>query len=169
MIGAEIIRNDISGPYVITITDLDESDRDLFREAVFEHSAVVIKQQEGIDPNTLPALAAIWDETVQGTHSGDLTALKSEKTVLSANKAERIPRARQVTVIGEGRFDGYEGLPTVDLHHVVCLLLRFHKVTSGMLRVVIESSGASRTPVDTRPARRWGNTLLPMALRCTLV
>ena len=121
LIGAELAFNEPTQGRIVKYEDLDSSDRELFRRAVFEHSAVVIRNQQGLDPNTLPALAAIWDETVQAVHSGDLTALKSKKTVLSQNGAERIPRAPQVTVIGEGNFDGYEGLLSVNLHHVVSI------------------------------------------------
>ena len=120
LVGAEIAFNDASLDKVICSENLDASDRELFRKAVFEHSAVVIRKQQGLDPDTLPALAAIWDKTVQNVHSGDLTALKSKKTVLSQNGAERIPRSPQVTVIGEGKFNGYEGISSVNLHHVVC-------------------------------------------------
>ena len=147
LIGVELVFNDLGERKIITADDLDDRDRELFRHAVFEYSAVVIRNQQGLDPNTLPALTSIWDKTAQGTHSGDVAALKSEKTVLSQNKAERIPRARQVTVIGEGRFDGYEGLPSVDLHHVVCsssvvlvsMLTSSHRITSSSTPSVYQS------------------------------
>jgi hypothetical protein len=130
LVGAELVFNDLTAKKILTADDLDSSDHALFRQAVFQYSAVVIRNQQGLDPNTMPALASIWDETVQATHSGDVAALKSEKTVLSQNKAERIPRASQVTIIGEGRFDGYEGLSSVDLHHVVSSMIsRMHRVS----------------------------------------
>lgn len=109
--------------YAVDCVSYDTHTNSTLLASCLKHSVVVIRHQRGIDPNTLPAFAAIWDKTVQDTHSGDASALKSENTVLSQNKAERIPRANQVTITGEVRFDGYEGLPSVDLHHIVSVVL----------------------------------------------
>lgn len=122
LVGVEIAFNDSSRKTIVSFDDLTLSDLDLFRYALFTFSAIVIRNQQGIDPNTLPALATIWDETAQKTHSGGPTALKSSKNILSQNLAERIPRANQVTILGEGQFDGYEGFPSLKLHHVVRVL-----------------------------------------------
>lgn len=131
LIGAEILFNDdcgsesdgssVSGAArkVIRFEDLSESDISLLRQALFQHSVIVIRNQQGLDPNTLPALAAIWDDKVQRTHSGELAALTSQKNILSKNNAARIPRAKEVTILGQGSFDGYEGIPNLYLRHVV--------------------------------------------------
>ena len=128
LIGAEIVFNNNHGcgkgalnfsRKVINIRHLTDDDISLLRQALFQYSVVVIRDQQGLDPNTLPVLAAIWDEKVQSTHSGELSALTSENNILSKNGAARIPRAEEVTILGQGRFDGYEGIPSLKLCHVV--------------------------------------------------
>lgn len=121
LIGAEVAFNgqDGSENRVIRFDQLTDSDTTLLRQALFDHSVIVLRNQQGLDPNTLPALAAIWDEKVQNTHSGELAALTSRSNILSKNGAARLPCANEVTILGQGRFDGYEGLPSLTLRHVV--------------------------------------------------
>lgn len=106
---------------VIDVENLTDSDISLLRQALFEHSVIVFRNQQGIDPNTLPALAAIWDDKVQSHHSGEISALTATNNILSKNNAARIPRAKEVTILGQGNFDGYEGIPKLRLRHVVSI------------------------------------------------
>ena len=116
-IGAEVVLKDnksLIDPDLIT-----DEDRALLRNALYEHSVLVVRKQKGIDPNVLPKLAGIWDENVGVTHSGGAKMVKDENSILSRNGGDRIPRAPQVSVLGSGHFKDYEGIKDLKLRHVV--------------------------------------------------
>lgn len=98
---------------------ITDEDRALLRNALYEHSVLVVRKQKGIDPNVLPKLAGIWDENVGVTHSGGAKMVKDENSILSRNGGDRIPRAPQVSVLGSGHFKDYEGIKDLKLRHVV--------------------------------------------------
>ncbi|KAF2770532.1 alpha-ketoglutarate dependent xanthine dioxygenase [Teratosphaeria nubilosa] len=99
-LGAEVILPDHIEhlePSKLTTADLEN-----LRQALFENGVLVIRNQSGLDPAVLPQLAKVFDPTAKDIHSG----------------GEKLPRAPQVTVIGQGIIEGHEGLPTLNLKHV---------------------------------------------------
>ena len=117
-IGAEVVLKE--GHALIDPDLITDEDRILLRDALYEHSVLVVRRQKGIDPNVLPKLAGIWDENVGSTHSGGAKMVKDVNSILSRNGGDRIPRAPQVSVLGSGHFENYEGIDELDLRHVVC-------------------------------------------------
>lgn len=115
-IGAEIV---LRHQKLIDPSVIDESDRTLLQQALFNHSVLVVRRQHGIDPNVLPKLAGVWDDKVKSIHSGGPTMVKDTNSILSRNGGDRIPRAPQVSILGSGTFHDYEGLPEINLRHVV--------------------------------------------------
>ena len=120
-IGAEVLFNEHTSiyPRLVTLESLLPDDIGLFRQALYDYSVLVVRDQKGIDPNVLPQLAGLWDVKIESTHSGGAKAVKDSRNLLAKNKAERIPRANQVTILGEGCYHGYEGIEKLELHHVV--------------------------------------------------
>lgn len=118
-IGAEI-----KLPDMMTILDLDnltEQDQDILRRGLYEHNVLVLRNQAGISPSTLPRLGELFDKTAWDIHSGGSEAVKDPKNILAANRAARLPQAPQVTVIGQGEFSDYQGIEKMSLKHVVWL------------------------------------------------
>ncbi|KAI9733894.1 MAG: hypothetical protein M1834_002549 [Cirrosporium novae-zelandiae] len=104
---------------LLSLSSLTPADKETLRNAVFNHGVVVIPNQQGIEPTLLPELAKIFDDTAQDIHSGGRKQVTDTKNILAQNRGARIPRAPQVSVIGKGRFRGYEGLVgDLDLKHV---------------------------------------------------
>lgn len=118
-VGAEVVlkgNQTLIDPNLIT-----DEDRALLRNALYEHSVLVVRKQKGIHPNVLPKLAGIWDDNVGSTHSGGAKMVKDENSILSRNGGDRIPGAPQVSVLGSGEFKDYEGIENLKLRHVVRL------------------------------------------------
>ena len=102
---------------------LSESDQETLRQGLFDHGVLVVKNQQGLDPQVFYDIAKLIDPHVKTIHSGGEKAVMDPKNILSKNNCARIPRAPQVVLIGQGRFEGHEGLPALDLKHVVRLAL----------------------------------------------
>jgi hypothetical protein len=116
-IGAEVkLPNDM---HILDIDRLTEKDKDVLRQALFENQVIVIRNQKGIDPTVLPKLAEVFDKSAVGIHSAGEKAVSDPRNILSAYKAGRIPRAPQVGIIGSGKFENYEGLPALEVLHLV--------------------------------------------------
>lgn len=116
-IGAEIKLPEIMT--ILGLDDLTEQDQDILRQGLYEHNVLVIRNQGGISPATLPGLGKLFDKTAWDIHSGGSEAVKDPKNILAANRAARLPQAPQVTVIGQGEFSGYQGIDKMSLKHVV--------------------------------------------------
>ncbi|GAB7355487.1 hypothetical protein MBLNU459_g5982t1 [Dothideomycetes sp. NU459] len=115
-IGAEVVL-----PTSMACLELDgfsDQDKDTLRRGLYDNNVLVIRNQTGLSPEVLPQLGRLFDETAWNMHSGGLKAVIDPKNILAANRAVRIPRAPQVTVIGQGNFDGYEGVEKISLKHV---------------------------------------------------
>lgn len=121
LIGAEVIINPGS-PEILSVEDLASQDIDVLRQALYDHSVLVIKQQNGIAPATLPKLAAIWDEKMIAMHVVGNKPISNPKNILSRTVAYRTPKCDAVSIIGNGNFEYYEGIDNLNLHHVVSLL-----------------------------------------------
>lgn len=89
----------------------------MLRQALYDNSVLVIRKQHGINPLSLDALAAIWDEDMINVHSAGASQVRDPRSILSRNNGARLPDAPNVQIIGNGRFDDYEGLD-LDLVHV---------------------------------------------------
>ncbi|PVH74280.1 alpha-ketoglutarate dependent xanthine dioxygenase [Cadophora sp. DSE1049] len=117
LIGAEVVLHSHL-PQVISPENLTPEDISILRQALYDHSVLVIKKQNGIEPSVLPQLAKIWDEKIVDMHSGGSKAVTDPKNILSRNAAVRTPSCRNVTVIGNGQFDGYMEIEKLKLVHV---------------------------------------------------
>ncbi|KAH7388893.1 alpha-ketoglutarate dependent xanthine dioxygenase [Cadophora sp. MPI-SDFR-AT-0126] len=138
LLGAEVIlSSDL--PQLISPQNLTPEDVSVLRQALYDHSVLVIKKQKGIEPSTLPQLAKIWDEKIVDMHSGGSKAVTDPKNILSRNAAVRTPSCRNVTVIGNGQFDGYMGIEKLNLIHVNHTEfhetpLSYHEIENGQTR-----------------------------------
>lgn len=124
-IGAEVILPDtmnIFDPQALT-----QDDTDLLREGLFDHGVLVIRNQLGVDPQVLCDIAKLFDPQAQNVHSGGKTQITDPKNILSQNNCSRIQRAPQVSIIGQGRIEEYEGIPLLQLKHLVCGAARLSK------------------------------------------
>ncbi|KAF2708056.1 hypothetical protein K504DRAFT_477543 [Pleomassaria siparia CBS 279.74] len=102
----------------IDISALSESDKETLCSGLFENGVVVIRNQQGLDPNVVPQLGRFFDAAAWDIHSGGEKMVTDEKNILSVNRGARVPRAQQVSVIGKGRFLGHEGIEELDLKQV---------------------------------------------------
>ncbi|KAI8310720.1 putative dioxygenase [Colletotrichum sp. SAR11_59] len=116
LIGAEVHLP--SSMNLLDTDALSEEDITTFRKALFENQVVVIKNQKGIAPETLPKLTKIFDPTATDIHSAGEKAVSDPRNILSAYKAGRIPRAPQVGIIGSGKFQNYEGVDELEVIHL---------------------------------------------------
>jgi hypothetical protein len=94
-VGAEIILP--SDRPILDPAELSEADRYVLREAVFDNSVVVIRNQQGINPETFPELAKVFDKHATNLHSAGKNAVSDPRNILASYKAGRIPRAPQVS------------------------------------------------------------------------
>lgn len=117
LLGAEITLP--TGMTSIDLSALSEDDKNTLRAGLFDNGVVVIRNQQGLDPNVMPALGKLFDPTAWDIHSGGEKMVTDAKNILSANRGSRVPRAQQVSVIGKGKFKGHEGISELDLKHVV--------------------------------------------------
>ena len=79
----------------------------------------MIRNQLELDPDVLYDVAELIDPQPKGFHSGGKKQVTDPRNILSQNNCSRIPRAPQVTLIGKGHFEGYEGIPELNLKHLV--------------------------------------------------
>jgi hypothetical protein len=114
---------------LLDLDSLTDTDKDIFRRGLYDHNVLVIRSQAGLRPTVLPQLGKFFDETAGDLHSAGETAVKDPRNILAVNRATRIPCAPQVTVIGQGEFEGYEGIKKLSLKHVVSpsVYLNLHK------------------------------------------
>lgn len=117
-LGAEVFLP--SSMPLLNASALTSDDKEKLRAGLFEHQVLLVRNQEGIDPTTIPQLAGIFDPTLRDIHSGGKSQVTDKKNILSQNNGSRIPRAPQVTVIGSGNTNGHEGIHDLELKHVVC-------------------------------------------------
>jgi hypothetical protein len=117
LIGAEVILP--TGMRYLDTGALTEQDKKVLRDGLFNNSVLVFRNQQGLDPSSMPKIGKFFDETAWNIHSGGEKKMSNQKNILSQNRGARVPRAPQVTVIGKGKWTGHEGLDELDLKHVV--------------------------------------------------
>ena len=112
-LGAEVFLP--STQALLNLEALSGNDKETLRKALFAHGVLVIRNQAGLDPTVLVALAKLFDPAPLDHHSGGAKQVTDPNNILSLNNCSRIPKAPQVTVIGKGRV---EGVPRgACLHH----------------------------------------------------
>lgn len=122
LIGAEVLlnaNNETTSGALIDLATLKPDDSQVLRQALYDNGVLVIRNQTGIKPEVLPALAAIWDEDIKSEHSGGKTQQKNKNNVLSKNGGARIPGWDMVQVIGKGNIEDYMGMEPLNLNHLV--------------------------------------------------
>lgn len=137
LIGAEVVLP--SSMTLLDLSRLSNIDKDTLRNGLYNHHVLVIRNQLGISPAVLPEIGKLFDETAWNIHSGGLRVVKDPGNILAANKAARIPRAPQVSVIGQGDFKNYEGVD-LSLKHVVFELRVLSKVHAEVDRITPSST-----------------------------
>ena len=119
LIGAEVVLNQLNNPVdPDTFTSADISG---LRQALYDNSVLVFRKQQGINPLALEKLAAFWDEDIINIHSAGKEQVTDKRSILSRNNGARLPQAPNVQIIGNGLFQGYEGLD-LNLRHVVSII-----------------------------------------------
>jgi len=116
-LGAEVILPESSTSF--DLKSLSENEKTTLRHAFFDHGVLVIRNQLELDPDVLYDVAELIDPQPKGFHSGGKKQVTDPRNILSQNNCSRIPRAPQVTLIGKGHFEGYEGIPELNLKHLV--------------------------------------------------
>ncbi|KAK8100124.1 sulfonate dioxygenase [Apiospora kogelbergensis] len=115
-LGAEVILP--SSMKHLDLERLNAEEQAILRAGLFDHGVLVVRNQQGFDPNVMPQIGRFFDETALGIHSSGDKMVTEVKNILSQNRGARLHRAPQVSVIGNGKWTGYEGLPDLDLKHV---------------------------------------------------
>jgi xanthine dioxygenase len=123
---------------------LSSDEVELLRAGLFSNGGLVIRNQSGLNPTVMVQLAKLFDPTVKDIHSGGEKQVTDPKNILSQNGCSRVPRAPQVTVIGQGVVEGHEGIPTLDLKHLVSNLwlsdtARKYPLTRSQSRTILHS------------------------------
>lgn len=121
-----LLGGEVTLPTGMKLLDLDalsEQDKKTLREGVFNNGVIVIRGQDGMSPAVMPKIGKFFDESAWDVHSGGPKMVTDKKNILSQNNGARVPRAQQVSVIGKGKWYGHEGIPELDLKHVVSLHL----------------------------------------------
>lgn len=117
LIGAEVTLP--TGMQLLDLDALSDQDKKTLRDGLFDNGVVVIHNQQGLDPEVMPKIGHLFDLTAGDVHSGGDKVVTDKKNILAQNRGSRVPRAPQVTIIGKGKWTGHEGLPELDLKHVV--------------------------------------------------
>lgn len=93
---------------------LSESDFKQIQHALYTHSVVVLKNQQGLSPRAQYELTKRFDPS-SNTYGHGKT-LDAKRSVLHPD-LKTIPHQTQVQVIGNGFFEEYEGLKNITLRH----------------------------------------------------
>lgn len=99
------------------LKNLSEADTAVLKQALYDHSVVVIKDVKNLEPTLVPELCKLWDKNQLDMH-GHGKSLTDKGNILTANHAARIKHAPQVSIIGNGDFDDHYGSGPLKLRHV---------------------------------------------------
>lgn len=119
-LGAEVILPGASTSF--NLKSLSGEEKATLRQAFYDQGVLLIRNQHDLNPDVLYDIAELIDPHPTHFHSGGKRQVTDPRNILALNGCNRIPRAPQVTVIGKGRYEGYEGIPELDLKHLVRLL-----------------------------------------------
>lgn len=119
-LGAEVLLPGASTSFDLKF--LSGEEKATLRQAFYDHGILLIRNQHDLNPDVLYDVAELIDPHPTHFHSGGKRQVTDPKNILALNGCNRLPRAPQVTVIGKGHYEGYEGIPKLDLKHLVYLL-----------------------------------------------
>ncbi|CAK7234888.1 hypothetical protein SBRCBS47491_009101 [Sporothrix bragantina] len=102
---------EISG---VNVEHLNDNTFAVIRQALYEHSVVVLKNQKGLSSAAQFELTRRFDPDAKGLYSHGKSIDK--RSVLHKDLTT-VPSLPQVQVIGHGRVDSYEGLANLQLTH----------------------------------------------------
>ena len=101
----------------INIEDPSEAELEEIRQALGKYHVICIRKKT-LSPEKQIALNKRIDKRALDIHGHGKSQHSTQNTVLRKNGGARIPRAMAVQVIGNGHFEDYEGIDTMDLIHV---------------------------------------------------
>ncbi|KAF4125335.1 Alpha-ketoglutarate dependent xanthine dioxygenase [Geosmithia morbida] len=116
-IGAEVNFPDETD--TLNLDALSENDKGSLRKVLFNNQVIVIRNRMDIDPATFLHLTEVFDTTFTYILSAGGKSVSNCNNIISAYRAGRIPRAPQVSIIGSGRFDDYEGIDKLEVTHLI--------------------------------------------------
>lgn len=105
-IGAELKGADLE--------NINESDFEVIRKALYEYQVVLFRGQESLSPNAQYELTRLFDPTVEGYGHGK--TLDAKRSILHPD-LKTIPHQPQVQVIGNGPVEEFQGLKNITLKH----------------------------------------------------
>lgn len=103
----------------LDITTLSGHEKKTLKEALFDNGVLVVRNQEGIEPGALVDIANLFDPAPLDIHSGGAKQVTNPNNILSQNNCTRVLSAPQVTVIGQGIVKEHQGIPDMNLKHLV--------------------------------------------------
>ncbi|KAE9971116.1 hypothetical protein EG328_010693 [Venturia inaequalis] len=115
-LGAEVLLPGASTSF--DLKSLSGEEKATLRQAFYDQGILLIRNQHDLNPDALYDVAELIDPHPTHFHSGGKRQVTDPKNILALNGCNRLPRAPQVTVIGKGKFEGYEGIPELDLKHL---------------------------------------------------
>ncbi|TID22666.1 alpha-ketoglutarate dependent xanthine dioxygenase-1 [Venturia nashicola] len=115
-LGAEVLLPGASTSF--DLKSLSREDKAILRQAFYDQGILLIRNQHDLNPDVLYDVAELIDPHPTHFHSGGKRQVTDPKNILALNGCNRLPRAPQVTVIGKGHYEGYEGIPELDLKHL---------------------------------------------------
>ncbi|QDS68742.1 hypothetical protein FKW77_004626 [Venturia effusa] len=115
-LGAEVLLP--GGNSSFDLKSLSQEDQATLRQAFYDHGILLIRNQHNLDPEVLYDVAELIDPHPTHIHSGGQRQVTDPRNILALNGCNRLPRAPQVTVIGKGHYEGYEGIPELNLKHL---------------------------------------------------
>lgn len=101
----------------VDLANLSEADSATLKQALYDHSVLVIKDVLDMDPTLVPELCKLWDKNQLNMH-GHGKSLTDKGNILTANHSARVPHAPQVSIIGNGTFNDHHGTGELVLKHV---------------------------------------------------
>ncbi|MBE7180657.1 MAG: TauD/TfdA family dioxygenase [Terriglobus roseus] len=99
----------------VDVNNLSEQDWDTIREALYQHSVLVLKDQAKATPKAQYELTKRFDPTCEGGYGHGKT-IDAKRSVLHPD-LKTIPHQPQVQVIGNGFVEEFEGLKNIQLKH----------------------------------------------------
>ncbi|KAI1370210.1 sulfonate dioxygenase [Hypoxylon crocopeplum] len=111
LLGAEVRLN---GADLNNLTGLGA---DILRNALYEHSVLVIRKAGVTSGTTLTRLCKTIDDAATDSHSAGKMPIREATNVLSRNQAGRLVEDSDVVVIGNGNYPAYHG-HDLSLRHV---------------------------------------------------
>lgn len=154
-LGAEVLLPGASTSF--DLKSLSGEEKATLRQAFYDQGILLIRNQHDLNPDALYDVAELIDPHPTHFHSGGKRQVTDPKNILALNGCNRLPRAPQVTVIGKGKFEEYEGIPELDLKHLVRFFdLNVYCLLTVSRRTIYHST---RTPCQNPRLRKGSQGL----------